>query len=81
VLRSAISGASLSTSAHLRPAAAQEAGPAAEQLQVLQIALVNEQCTVAQQTAPLAGQIWQQHAQALQLLQAGACRLILICAF
>lgn len=80
VLYSAMSGASLSASAQLWPAAAQEAGPVAEQLQVLQIALVNEQCTAAQHTAPLAGHIWRQHLQARQTQPAGARRLISVCA-
>lgn len=44
----------------------------AEQLQVLQIALVNEQCTAAQHTAPLAESIWGQHQHAWLLQQAGA---------
>ena len=48
----------------------------AEQLQILQIALVDEQCAVAQQTAPMAESIWRQHQQEGQLHQPGAGRLI-----
>jgi hypothetical protein len=50
---------------------AQEAGPVAEQLQVLQIALVNEKCTIAQQTAPQAEEIWWQHLQVRKWHRAG----------
>jgi hypothetical protein len=61
-------------------AAAQEAGPMAEQLQVLQIALINEECTAAQQTAPMAEDMWRRHLQVRQLHQADASRLGAVCA-